>query len=166
MINKFVIKFLPTCLPSGLTVAAPDAFGRIPDVNSMVKSKWGRHRMKPKEPKMKISIILIEKLLCFSYATNRLISIAEIGYMCVWDLWFSSSYIQQVGEILIITNILLLLIRGDGDVRQIQFMHKKGVFAIFMFVFSFHLIISQARTDSINLLFLNYNNSKCHFRKR
>ena len=32
MINKFVIKFLPTCLPSGLTVAAPDAFGRIPGV--------------------------------------------------------------------------------------------------------------------------------------
>ena len=23
------MKFLPTCLPSGLTVAAPDAFGRI-----------------------------------------------------------------------------------------------------------------------------------------
>ena len=32
MIIKFVIKFLPTCLPSGLTVAAPDAFGRIPGV--------------------------------------------------------------------------------------------------------------------------------------
>ena len=32
MIIKFVMKFLPTCLPSGLTVAAPDAFGRIPGV--------------------------------------------------------------------------------------------------------------------------------------
>ena len=32
MIFKFVMKFLPTCLPSGLTVAAPDAFGRIPGV--------------------------------------------------------------------------------------------------------------------------------------
>ena len=32
MTIKFVIKFLPTCLPSGLTVAAPDAFGRIPGV--------------------------------------------------------------------------------------------------------------------------------------
>ena len=30
MIIKFVIKFLPTCLPFGLTVAALDAFGRIP----------------------------------------------------------------------------------------------------------------------------------------
>ena len=28
MIIKFVMKVLPTCLPSGLTVAAPDAFGR------------------------------------------------------------------------------------------------------------------------------------------
>ena len=33
MIIKFVMKFLPTCLPSGLTVAAPDAFGRIPGVH-------------------------------------------------------------------------------------------------------------------------------------
>ena len=32
MIIKFVMKFLLTCLPSGLTVAAPDAFGRIPGV--------------------------------------------------------------------------------------------------------------------------------------
>ena len=32
MIIKFVMKFLPTCLQSGLTVAAPDAFGRIPGV--------------------------------------------------------------------------------------------------------------------------------------
>ena len=32
MIIKFVMKFLPTCLPSGLTVAAPDAFSRIPGV--------------------------------------------------------------------------------------------------------------------------------------
>ena len=32
MIIKFVMKFLPTCLPSRLTVAAPDAFGRIPGV--------------------------------------------------------------------------------------------------------------------------------------
>ena len=32
MIIKFVMKFLPTCLLSGLTVAAPDAFGRIPGV--------------------------------------------------------------------------------------------------------------------------------------
>ena len=32
MIIQFVMKFLPTCLPSGLTVAAPDAFGRIPGV--------------------------------------------------------------------------------------------------------------------------------------
>ena len=32
MIIKFVMRFLPTCLPSGLTVAAPDAFGRIPGV--------------------------------------------------------------------------------------------------------------------------------------
>ena len=32
MIIKFVMKFLPICLPSGLTVAAPDAFGRIPGV--------------------------------------------------------------------------------------------------------------------------------------
>ena len=32
MIIKFVIKILPICLPSGLTVAAPDAFGRIPGV--------------------------------------------------------------------------------------------------------------------------------------
>ena len=32
MIIKFVMKFLPNCLPSGLTVAAPDAFGRIPGV--------------------------------------------------------------------------------------------------------------------------------------
>ena len=32
MIIKFVMKFLPTCLPSGLTVAAPDALGRIPGV--------------------------------------------------------------------------------------------------------------------------------------
>ena len=32
MIIKFIIKFLPTCLPSGLTVAAPDAFGQIPGV--------------------------------------------------------------------------------------------------------------------------------------
>ena len=35
MIVKFVIKFLPTCLPSGLTVAAPDAFGRIPGVKTV-----------------------------------------------------------------------------------------------------------------------------------
>ena len=34
MIIKFVMKFLPTCLPSGLTVAAPDAFGRIPGVGT------------------------------------------------------------------------------------------------------------------------------------
>ena len=34
MIIKFVMKFLPTCLPSGLTVATPDAFGRIPGVNN------------------------------------------------------------------------------------------------------------------------------------
>ena len=33
MTIKFVTKFLPTCLPSGLTVAAPDAFGRIPGVD-------------------------------------------------------------------------------------------------------------------------------------
>ena len=33
MIIMFVMKFLPTCLPSGLTVAAPDAFGRIPGVS-------------------------------------------------------------------------------------------------------------------------------------
>ena len=32
MIIKSVIKFLPTCLPSGLTVAAPDSFCRIPGV--------------------------------------------------------------------------------------------------------------------------------------
>ena len=32
MIIRFVITFSPTCLPSGLTVAAPDAFGRIPGV--------------------------------------------------------------------------------------------------------------------------------------
>ena len=32
MIIKFVMKFLPACLPSGLTVAALDAFGRIPGV--------------------------------------------------------------------------------------------------------------------------------------
>ena len=32
MIIKFVVQFLPTCLPSGLTVAAPDEFGRIPGV--------------------------------------------------------------------------------------------------------------------------------------
>ena len=32
MIIKFVIKFLPTCLPSRLTVTAPDAFGQIPGV--------------------------------------------------------------------------------------------------------------------------------------
>ena len=32
MIIKLVIKLLPTCLPSGLTVAAPNAFGRIPGV--------------------------------------------------------------------------------------------------------------------------------------
>ena len=36
MIIKFVIKFLPTCLPSGLTVAAPDAFGRIPGVVTVI----------------------------------------------------------------------------------------------------------------------------------
>ena len=35
MIIKFVIKFLPTCLPSGLTVAAPDAFCRIPGVKKL-----------------------------------------------------------------------------------------------------------------------------------
>ena len=35
MIIKFVMKFLPTCLPSGLTVAAPDAFGRIPGVRNI-----------------------------------------------------------------------------------------------------------------------------------
>ena len=29
MIIKSVLKFFPTCLPSGLTVAAPGAFGRI-----------------------------------------------------------------------------------------------------------------------------------------
>ena len=34
MIIKSVMKFLLTCLPSGLTVAAPDAFGRIPGVVS------------------------------------------------------------------------------------------------------------------------------------
>ena len=32
MIIKFVMKILPTCLPSGLTVASPDAFGQIPGV--------------------------------------------------------------------------------------------------------------------------------------
>ena len=36
MIIKFVLKLLPTCLPSGLTVAAPDAFGRIPGVKLWV----------------------------------------------------------------------------------------------------------------------------------
>ena len=39
MIIKFVMKFLPTCLPSGLTVAAPDAFGRIPGVGQCVGQK-------------------------------------------------------------------------------------------------------------------------------
>ena len=39
MIIKFVIKFLPTCLPSGLTAATPDAFGRIPGVK-MIKRKF------------------------------------------------------------------------------------------------------------------------------
>ena len=37
MIIKFVMKFLPTCLPSGLTVAAPDAFGRIPGVKMKLR---------------------------------------------------------------------------------------------------------------------------------
>ena len=38
MIIKFVMKFFPTCLPSGLTVAAPDAFGRIPGVISLSRT--------------------------------------------------------------------------------------------------------------------------------
>ena len=38
MIIKFVMEFLPTCLPSGLTVAAPDAFGRIPGVGNKEQS--------------------------------------------------------------------------------------------------------------------------------
>ena len=46
MIIKFVIKFLLTCLPSGLTVAAPDAFGHIPCVWMKVvqlKLKFGEY---------------------------------------------------------------------------------------------------------------------------
>ena len=39
MIIKFIMNFLPTCLPSGLTVAAPDAFGRIPGVFSTSSEK-------------------------------------------------------------------------------------------------------------------------------
>ena len=38
MIIKFVTKFLPTCLPSGLTVATPDAFGRIPGLQISIAS--------------------------------------------------------------------------------------------------------------------------------
>ena len=34
------MKFLPTCLPSGLTVAAPDAFGRIPGVDMIFPSSF------------------------------------------------------------------------------------------------------------------------------
>ena len=45
MIIKFVIKFLPTCLPSGLTVAAPDAFGRIPGVVYITCFVWLAPRM-------------------------------------------------------------------------------------------------------------------------
>ena len=41
MIIKFVMKFLPTCLPSGLTVAAPDAFGRIPGVCPLQRFSGG-----------------------------------------------------------------------------------------------------------------------------
>ena len=33
MIVMFVIRFLPTCIASELSVAAPDAFGRIPGVS-------------------------------------------------------------------------------------------------------------------------------------
>ena len=67
MIIKFVMKFLLTCLPSGLTVAAPDAFGRIPGVVYVYESIHA----------LDLALVMITNPLTISGVCNTLVEGAQ-----------------------------------------------------------------------------------------
>ena len=93
MIIKFVMKFLPTCLPSGLTVAAPDAFGRITGVKHAGPQTNSDHRVPPiidRENWSVVSLLTTQRLTdgrLNNWQSRSLRKFACLGYYIIPWWW-------------------------------------------------------------------------------